>query len=222
MSVTADLEHMSREQLLKVGLEQGLSVELMQRMTNYAIVTQLRQKHEEPPAKTQSRRSLKSQVKELRQTLARQDEDDAFDDSATVVDMDYVTKTANPADQRYQRFQFLVSTKKKLRQAISNNSRLLEINMDHLDEDDVAVMQSVIAEHQEQLRLANAELREIHEWFDSVQKQKQVFYNQFLQESIDMTGKLKSHFTRKLTHIKNYIDHMKADTQTEVLKTPAQ
>lgn len=212
MSVTADLERMSREQLLKVGAEQGLSDELMQRMTDYAIVTKLRQKLEEPTVKTQSRRSLKSQVKDLRRTIAHQDEDEAYDDSATVVDMDYVTKTANPADQRYERFQFLVSTKKKLRQAISNNSRLLETNMDHLDEDDVAVMRSVIAENQEQLRLANNELREIHEWFDSVQKQKQVFYNQFLQESTDITGKLKTHFTRKLKHIKNYIDHMKVDT----------
>lgn len=216
MTTEKKLENLNREELLELGASRGLSQEHMERLPCYSIISELKAKKSDSDSKSRrsttkapTASSIKQSVRELRTAMAEQEEEQTFDDSATVVDMEHVTQTTNPADQRYKRFKGLRSLKKTLMESISINIRLLERSLDHLDEDDVAVVEREIADIQQKLKLVTLELREIHEWFESVHAQKQEFYQQFLKDSRDVTGNLTSHFTRKLKHIQKYVADMK-------------
>lgn len=141
---------------------------------------------------------------------------DALDDAKTVVNMDFVTSTDNPSDQKYQRFSFLVAAKNDLILAIKKNTALLSTEAQQLDQDDVAVMQHDIAQAQAQLALVNREIRDIHQWFAEVHQQKHVFYQQFLKRSTDLTGNLSTHFQRKIENIQKYMRSMSEHAQLQV------
>ena len=147
---------------------------------------------------------IQDYVKQTAEQVKTQEVEE-FDDGATVVDMNYVTTTTNPADQKYKRFQFLVCAKNDLVMAVKTNSALLQANLNQLDEDDVLVVKKEIESAQHQLNLVNNEIREINQWFQEMNAQRQSFYEQFLQKSHDVSGDLKNHFQKKMENIQKYI-----------------
>ncbi len=138
---------------------------------------------------------------------------EADDDTKTVVNMDFMTKSQNSSDQKYNRFAFLVAAKNDLIKAIKTNSALLESHRTNFDEDDVQVIRREIEHSQYQLGLVNTEMREIQQWFSEVHQEKHVFYQQCLQSSADVSGHLTSHFQRKMENIQKYMRAMHDQAQ---------
>lgn len=139
--------------------------------------------------------------------------DDDQDDTKTVVNMDFITSTENPSDQKYSRFSCLVAMKGDLIRSIKTNTALLQTNLTKFDSDDVAVVQREIAKSQHHLGLVNTEIREINQWFSEVHQQKYAFYQQFLQNSANVTGEMTSHFQRKMENIQKYMRAMHEQSQ---------
>jgi len=227
MTDLADHRTVDREALIAEAVNRGFKEEVLQRSPTYTIVAML-QGNKGSSRDESSRRSRKHKrahkpppgvakyVQGVTEKLEDTKHQQEFDDTATVVDMNYVTSTENPSDQKYKRFSFLVCAKNELIAAIKTNSSNLQANLDHLDEDDVATVKKEIQDSQYQLNLVNTEIKEIHQWFQEVHAQKQAFYEQFLKQSSDISGKLTSHFQRKMGNIQKYIGAMQEQAQLTV------
>jgi hypothetical protein len=213
--------NVDRQALIKEALDHGFKEEVLQRAPTYAIMSMLQGRTKKDDRKHKKKSGgeedgISHHVKQVTEQLQKEIKADDVDDTATVVDMSFVTSTENPADQKYKRFTFLVCAKNDLVEAIKVNGNLLQSNLDRLDEDDIMTMKKEIAATQYQLNLVNTEIREIHQWFQEVHAQKQQFYEQFLKKSNDISGNLTSHFQRKTDNIKKYIASMQEQAQLQV------
>ena len=192
-----------RETLIQQALQMGLDESMIKRATTYSIEKMIASAG---VPRTEKKRSKVEN--HIRPSFLKENKAEIDDDAKTVVDMSFATATTNPADQKYQRFRFLTATKNDLMTAIKNNTGLYQANLDHLDEDDVLIMQKEIQEVQSNLALVNTELHEIHQWFNEMHVQKQRFYEEFLKKSADISGKLTSHFQKKMDNIQQYMTSM--------------
>jgi len=230
---------LAHDTLIREAVSLGYRKEELERTPTYVIASMVaerkkkKKKHDKKkdrdasPPKTGAEdvHVYAEQLADLGQTVERLNElkltapaagEVAEDDTRTVVNMDFITSTENPSDQKYKRFSFLVAAKNDLIKAIKTNTGLLQSVVKELDEDDVLVMRHDIQQAQYQLDLVNKEMREIHQWFAEVHQQKQVFYQQFLQRSADLTGNLSTHFQRKMENIQKYMQAMVEQTQLQV------
>lgn len=227
----------NREALIREAVSLGYREDEIQRTPTYVIVSMVAERKKKKKKKDKDRddpqpprtgaedvQVYAEQLKDLGQTVERLQEnklaltssEDPHDDAKTVVNMDFITSTENPSDQKYKRFAFLVAAKNDLIKAIKTNTALVQSTASELDEDDVLVMRHDIQQAQHQLDLVNREMREIHQWFAEVHQQKHVFYQQFLQRSADLTGNLSSHFQRKMENIQKYMQAMTEQAQLQV------
>jgi hypothetical protein len=210
----------NREALIQEALALGFKPDLLQRCPTYTLSAMVQDKRKEShrrkksPPETQP--DLGSVVERLQDRKAEED----FDDKATVVDMEHITSTENPSDQKYKRFSFLICAKNELIAAIQNNTQLLQTHKDKLDPDDIAVIHGEIEKSQYQLNLVNAEIQEIQQWFHEVHVQKQIFYTEFLKNSTDISGELSSHFQRKVDNIQKYMQAMHDTSQLKPQDLP--
>lgn len=191
---------MDRDAVIQEAIQAGIREENLQRLPLYAIRTMIdeRRKKKVPP--------LKADVADAMCSI--EDNEHNEDDTRTVVNMDHVTSTTNPADQKYKRFSFLISARNELLKAIRTNTDLLNNTSKDLDPDDILAVRHDIEQAQFQFDLIDKEIREIHQWFSEVQHQKQVFYEQFLKKSTDLTGNLTAHFQQKMLNIQKYVNEM--------------
>jgi len=219
MTSVAATKPISREALVQEALKRGIKEDVLHRAPTYAIMSMIQdrsggtKKTERKKDEKDIRAHVKQSVEQLSKEHKEKSTDD--DDNVTVVDMSFVTSTENPADQKYKRFTSLVAMKNNLVEAIKNNSQVLQTNKDHLDEDDIMVMDKDIKLAQHQLTSVNTEIREIHQWFQEVSVQKQQYYEQLLKKSNDISGNLTSHFQRKTENIKKYIIAMQEQAQNQ-------
>lgn len=184
----------SREELVKRAIALGFREDQVERAPVYVIAAMLAEREHKPVEATVP----KDAVYKLEQL-------EVDDDNKTVVNMDFATSTANPAEQKYKRFGFLVGAKNDLTESIKRNTHQLEVCRQHLDGDDVLVIQKAIKDAQYQFSLVEQEMHEIHQWFCEVNQQKQAFYQEFLRQSSDLTGDITAHFQLKLNGIQKYM-----------------
>ncbi len=191
----------NRAAFIQEAVKRGKSPDDLARMSTISIAYMLQDEASQKakPAKPQDT------IRQVQEKIRAQTDAEDADETKTVVDMSYMTEHTNPADQKYARFQFLGHAKKDLLQAIKQNTTSLQVNLQQLDEDDVQIVKKEIAEAQARLQSVNVEMAEIHQWFQEIHTQRQVFYQQFLQNSTDVTGDMKTHFQRKLDNIQRYM-----------------
>ena len=231
---------LNRDALLREAVSLGYQEDELQRTPTYALASMVserrkKKKNKERGADDPGRTGQEDvevyahQLADVGQTverLALQAQADevapdataagANDDAKTVVNMDFITSTENPSDQKYKRFSFLAAAKSDLTKAIKTNTELLQQVAEKLDADDVMVIRHDIQQAQMQLELVLREMREIHQWFSEVHQQKHEFYQQFLQHSKDLTGNLTCHFQRKMQNIQKYMVAMTEQAQLQV------
>ena len=194
-----------RQSVVDKAIKLGFKKELLDRKPTYAIENLVKEKscHESSrKSRESSRKSRKSRE------LSRKSE---CEDTETVVDMSHITSSENPADQKYNRFKFLVQTKNELMKAISTNAGLKSANQDKLDVDDVFMIDQEIEESQNNLNCVIQEMREIHVWFQEVHAQKKVFYEKLSTRMVDISGKLSQHFNKKMENIDMYLRKMEKE-----------
>lgn len=236
MAAVAAPTALAHDNLIREAVSLGYRQEELERTPTYVIASMVaerkkkKKKHDKKKDKTGAEdvQIYAEQLADLGQSVNRLNEakltaplvgevaKEPDDDTRTVVNMDFITSTENPSDQKYKRFSFLVAAKNDLIKAIKTNTALLQSVAKDLDEDDVMVVRHDIQQAQYQLDLVNKEMREIHQWFVEVHQQKQIFYQQFLQRSADLTGNLSTHFQRKVENIQKYMRTMIEQTQLQV------
>jgi len=213
---------MDRTALIQEAIATGLSEEVLIRAPTYTIVSMIsekKNKNQKKLRKEQEQRQdregeIVGQVQNVVDKL-KESADDDIDETATVVDMQYITTTNSPSDQKYKRFSSLVAVKNDLVKAITNNSMLLQDHMKHLDADDVLALKREIEQTQHQLKLVNCEIRDISQWFKEIHAQQHILYQQLLKKSSDMTGNLSQHFQRKMENIQRYMEDMQNQARVE-------
>jgi hypothetical protein len=126
------------------------------------------------------------------------------DDTQTVVDMAHVTDTTNPADQKIARFLFLQDAKQSLRAANRQNVELKNMNKQALAEDDLTVLNDEIATNCRQVAAIENETIEIQVWFEEMQVQQSMFYQNMISHCVDLSGNVKTHFEKKLQALNEY------------------
>lgn len=187
----------SREELVKRAIALGFREDQVERAPVYVIAAML--------AEREHKQVEPTVPKDAVHKLEQQQQVEVEDDNKTVVNMDFVTSTANPAEQKYKRFGWLVAAKNDLTESIKRNTHQLEVCRQQLDVDDVLVIQKAIKDAQYQFSLVEQEMHEIHQWFCEVNQQKQAFYQEFLRQSSDLTGDITAHFQLKLNGIQKYM-----------------
>lgn len=197
-----------RAELVKRAMERGYDEAQISRMTNYVLETLLSKREREPPRHHKHQHEVTAAATSAAVRLHSVERKDQEPDTQTVIDLEHVTETKNPADQKYHRFRGLAAMKHDLEASVQVNGRLVTTHRSHLDEDDVLAVQREIEQTQYQLSLVNKEMREILTWFNEVMEQKRVFYKEFVSGSSDMSGNLTSHFQKKLENIQQYMSEM--------------
>jgi hypothetical protein len=216
-----------RAAVIAEALSLGYSEDTVARLPTYTIEKMIND-HKSSRVKKDSRRSRTEEKKTIIQNellsvsgLAKKLEsnnvkDDDDDGNATVVDMSFVTSTTNPADQKYQRFKFLVCARNEITNAIKVNTSLKNANSEKLDADDIYVIDKEVKTLQNNLGLVLTEMRELQVWFNEVNSQKKVFYEKLSSRLVDMSGTLADHFSKKVENIDSYLKTLHEDSKQMV------
>jgi hypothetical protein len=130
------------------------------------------------------------------------------EDTVTEIDLEF-SRTGNPADNKYKRFQQLHKLKSELLKGIRLNSEALKTYQPLLESDDVIHLKAEIDHDQGQLSLVLEEMAEIHVWFNEVHEQRRQLYQTLCDNTVDFSGKLKDHFQRKMENIQVYMAALK-------------
>lgn len=205
MSKSAEL---NRDDIVKQATELGIKEDHIVRLTTYALLKLITEKRErnlkavKPSRADKDAREVVRELQELKNIQAPHENDDA----QTVVDMQFITESANPAEQRYKRFRDLVEAKKVLESSRVINKQLLDRSRTNLDEDDVRAIEREIADANEQLPLIEVEMAQINRWYADTFEQRKAFYQQFMTEASDLSGRLKDHFNLKLQNIRHHME----------------
>jgi hypothetical protein len=185
----------SRQKLLEEAVRQGLPMHEAKRTPTYALKDKLGGYNHTSTAAESPASAIVPPTHVSTQ-----------DDAETLVDMSHFTNYDNPADQKYHRFVFLRQAKEQLAEAIRINTELKISNKGSLDADDLYVLDREIAVAQDQMKTIFTEMRAVHAWFGEMQAQQEDFYRNMADQSVDVSGKLKHHFEKKLKNIAEYID----------------
>lgn len=195
-----------RADLITQALELGIDKQILDRSPLYAIELMIKEAIEDTKASQKRSSSVPPPPSSPQKLDVREEED--VDDDQTVVDMSHIVNHDNPADQKYNRFRFLVRAKNDFTDAIKNNTRILQKQHDKLDPDDILVIETEIKSMQSDLDLVNKEMREINQWFHEVHAARQAYYQELQSNLSDISGNVKDHFQRKCENLNAYIANM--------------
>lgn len=217
----------NRDSLIQEAIKRGYSEDQVLRAPAYHILKMLNEDEKDKERKKIHRRHHHhSRAEDLAAQQihgdleVRGEEDDEDDDSRTVVDMSHITQHANPSDQKFARFQFLIKAKETLIAAINKNTTLLQSRLQYLDGDDVLAMKNEIEGAQKKLQETTVEMQELYQSLVEIQAERQALYESLLADSTDLSGNLRNHFHQKLQNIKDYIKAMNAPSISEPKETP--
>lgn len=186
---------MERDTLIQKALELGHTKDELQRLPNYSIQKII--KHSQKPKKY----SVKKYTEQVYDQLEQGDDDD----TQTVFDMEHLTSSNTPADQKYNRFKQLKKIKKHLEKALIQNSEVLKDFRDRMDPDDILKFEETLNQNKKDIELAKVELLEIDQWFKDAYKDRLSFYQHLIAKSSDVTGQLTDHFQVKILAIQKYM-----------------
>ena len=205
------MSEVERDTAIKQASDLGFSEEMLDRTPTSSILEMIEKsisrhskKHRESKSRLDSRQlEIHNNIENVRNS--DQNRNDQEDDNQTIVDISHITKTQNPTDRYYERFQFLVKAKNTVTEAIKLNSLLLQEHEKKLDPDDMFVFNQEIKQQQNNLNLIVSEMREIQRFFSETNEERKKFYRELTSQMKDLSGNCKKHFQTKLQNIDEYL-----------------
>lgn len=200
-----------RDELCKVGVENGLSLQTLKRMPIYVLEKTIQKLKEQnkPTSPNTSNTSNKSNLSQLsKQSFVelKQQHHNDIDDNCTVVDMSVKATSKNFIDELYKSFKEEIKRRNTIMHAIKINSNMFQNNRDNLDDEDSFKMQQELEKYQQMLQLVLNTMEDYQHQFVRIQSEKQSFYKQYRSNLIDITGNLYTHFDKKLENIHKYME----------------
>lgn len=203
----------SREELWKIGVENGLALQNLKRMPIYVLEKTIQkiQEQKSPKSPNTSNKSNKSNLTHLSNKSfveldQQQQQHNVIDDNCTVVDMSAKANSNNFIDELYKSFKQEIKKRNTIMHAIKTNSNVFQNNRDQLDEEDSFKMQQELNNYQDMLQLVLNTMEDYQNQFVRIQSEKRSFYKQYRSNLIDITGDLYTHFDKKLENIHKYME----------------
>jgi hypothetical protein len=129
--------------------------------------------------------------------------------------MSHVTDTANPSDQKFARFQFLIRTKAILLSTLASNEQLVDKMKTELDNDDLALLHKCLQNDSECLAQVKMELAGICLWFEESCAEKQAMYRDLCAQLVGPSAtQARRHFAAKVAKMDENLQIIRAQIAT--------